>query len=337
MIQTPAHSIEHWIDRISKILINHKTNPEIARQVATALVKAEKDGQAGHGLSRVASYAAQSQSGKVDGMAMPVLAEVRSGSARVDAKHGFAYPALNTACEWLIETTPKTGIACAGIYNSHHAGQAGQHVERLANAGLVTLFFANSPSAIAPWGGTTALFGTNPVAFGAPREKADPLVIDMSLAKVARGKIMAAAKEGREIPKGWALDSEGNETTDAKAALKGLSLPMGDAKGYPLVLMVEILATALVGACFGYEASSFFEGEGNPPSVGQLIIAIDPNSMSGGNFAQRIEELLGAIEVQDGARLPGQKRLVSRKQAYKDGLSPSQAVQDELDRLERAL
>ncbi|MGB0844336.1 MAG: Ldh family oxidoreductase [Alphaproteobacteria bacterium] len=327
-------TIENWIDRVATILASNKTDPEVATQVATALVLAERDGQAGHGLSRVASYAAQAKSGKVMGFVKPSLERVKTGAARIDAKHGFAYPALNMACDWLIETSKATGIACAGVYNSHHAGQAGQQVERLAEAGLVSLMFANSPSAIAPWGGKRALFGTNPVAFGAPRTNGDPLVIDMSLAKVARGKIMAAAKEDRSIPLGWALDADGKETTDAKAALKGLSLPMGDAKGYPLVLMVEILAAALVGACFGFEASSFFEGEGNPPSVGQLIIAIDPNSMSGGDFAQRVEELLMAIEEQEGARLPGASRLTSRKLVAENGLSPTQAIRDELDRLE---
>ena len=135
-------------------------------------------------------------------------------------------------------------------------------MEALARSGLIGLFFSNGPSAIAPWGGSKGVFSTNPIAFAAPRGARDPLVIDMSLSKVARGKINLAAQKGEAIPEGLALDSDGQPTTDAKAALAGTMLPMGDAKGAQLVLMVEILAAALSASHFGYEAGSFFSGEG---------------------------------------------------------------------------
>ena len=200
----------------------------------------------------------------------------------------------------------ETGIVAVAVRNSHHAGALGWIVERLAVAGMVALAFTNSPAAIAPWGGTTALFGTNPIAFAAPRAGQAPLVIDASLSKVARGRIMVAAQRGEPIPEGWALDPEGRPTTDAKAALAGAMLPLGEAKGAALVLMVEVLAAVLTGGRFGFEASSFFTAEGPPPRIGQLLLLLDPTSTGGPEVADRLDTLLAAILGQPGTRLPGE-------------------------------
>ncbi|MCF8066222.1 MAG: Ldh family oxidoreductase, partial [Desulfarculaceae bacterium] len=312
------------------------TDPGNAALVAEVLVAAEADGQKGHGLSRLPSYCGQAASGKVDGFARPEAAEMASAAIRVDARHGFAYPAMALAVDKLAELAPRAGVAAAAVYNSHHCGLAGYHVEALASRGLVGLLVANTPKAIAPWGGNQAVFGTNPIAFAAPREKHSPLVIDLSLSKVARGKIMVANQEKQPIPEGWALDSQGKPTTDPQAALAGTMLPMGEAKGAALVLMVEILAAALTGANFGFEASSFFEAQGESPSVGQLLIAMPPGPLSGGLFAQRLETLLDAVLGQAETRLPGDRRLNLREQAQQNGISISQELYEQLTRLSAA-
>ena len=164
------------------------------------------------------------------------------------------------------------------------------------------------------------MFGTNPIAFAAPRARKDPLVIDLSLSKVARGRILVASQQGRPIPEGWALDADGRPTTDPDAALTGTMLPIGDAKGTALALMVEVLASALTASRFGYEASSFFSAKGSPPGVGQLLIAIAPNPLSGGRFGERLEALLEEMLKQDGTRLPGDRRLRSRQSAVQNGI-----------------
>lgn len=314
-------------------LTNHRTDPDNASLVADALVAAEADGQRGHGLSRLPSYCGQSASGKVDGFARPEAEAVSVAALRVDARHGFAYPAMAMAVESLAGLTPRTGIAAAAVHNSHHCGLAGYHVEALARQGLVGLLMANTPKAIAPWGGSQGVFGTNPIAFAVPREGKPPLVIDLSLSKVARGKIMFADQEKQPIPEGWALDTQGKPTTDPQAALAGTMLPMGDAKGAALVLMVEILAAALTGANFGFEASSFFSAEGEPPSVGQLLIAMAPGPLSGGRFAERLETLLAAILGQEGTRLPGDRRLKLREQAKQNGIKITEQQYEQLTRL----
>ncbi len=335
MTASGSYGIEFLKDLAGRVLIAQDTSPENAASVAAALIAAEVDGQKGHGLSRLASYSAQAASGKVQGHAVPSAEAAGAAAIRVDAKAGFAFPAMDLAIERLAELTPQTGIAMAGVYHSHHFGQAGYHVERLAEKGLVGLIMGNSPKAIAPWGGKEGIFGTNPIAFAAPRRADAPLLIDLSLSKVARGKVMVAAKKGEPIPEGWALDSDGQPTTDAQAALEGTMIPIGDAKGAALVLMVEILAAALTGANFGFEASSFFTAEGSPPGVGQTLIAIDPERLSAGAFAQRLEGLLQAILTQQGTRLPGLRRLEARAAAETNGVAVDPAFIEELEGLAR--
>ncbi|MEQ8966000.1 MAG: Ldh family oxidoreductase [Azospirillaceae bacterium] len=315
------------------VLAAHGTSEVNARATAAALVAAEADGLASHGLSRLPAYADQARAGKVDGHATPVVDRPKPGAVRVDAATGFAFPALDAGLPVLESATRALGVAGMAIANSHHFGVAGHPVERLARAGLVGLAFANSPAAIAPWGGARPLFGTNPVAMACPRGAgADPLVVDMSLSKVARGKVMVAARKGEAIPDDWALDAGGRPTTDPAAALKGSMLPMGDAKGAALVLAVEILATAFTGAAFGFEASSFFDAEGPPPRVGQLVLAIAPDAFGTEGVVDRVETLLAAMGEEPDVRVPGARRFAARRHAEAEGIAIPDDLADELAR-----
>ena len=323
-------SLAELHDLAVRVLVANDTGEANAEEVAKALVAAEADGLTGHGAARLPSYAAQAKSGKVQGHAVPDINEVGSAALWIDANEGFAYPAITVAIDGLAALAPGTGIAAAGIANSHHFGAAGYHVERMAERGLVGLAFGNSPQAIAPWGGGKGVFGTNPIAFAAPRREAPPLVIDMGLSKVARGNVMVAARAGEPIPEGWALDADGKPTTDAAAAMEGTMVAMGDAKGTALVMMVEILAVALTASNFGYEASSFFTAEGPAPRTGQFLMAIDPYGFSAGAFADRLEDLIAAVREQDGTRLPGERRLALRAEAEVNGVEIPQDLHEEL-------
>lgn len=307
-------------------LIGFNTSRANAEIVASALVAAEADGLKGHGLSRLQGYGAQAKTGKADGHAVPQLSKPSPGAIVVDGKSGFAYPALKIGLDALIDVTKSQGIAMLGIHHSNHCGVTGHHVERLAEEGLVALMFANAPASIAPWGGSRAIYGTNPIAFASPQTDRPPLVVDLSVSRVARGNIMAAAQRGEAIPEGWALDPDGNPTTDAKAGLAGTMLPMGDAKGTALALMVEMLSATLIGANHSANAASFFDGAGAPPGTGQLVLAINPG-VFGGSYASRLTELVLSIEEQDGTRLPGDRRLANRKKAASDGVVITAALQ----------
>ena len=311
---------------ITEALMANRTAEGNARSVARALVLAEIDGKKGHGLSRVPSYAGQAQSGKVDGHASPGAESPRPGVLAIDAGHGFAYPAFDLMQSGLPEMAQRNGIAMAAIRRSHHYGVAGHHVEKLADQGLVALLFGNTPAAMAPWGGKTPLFGTNPIAFAAPVAGREPMVIDLATSRVARGNILTASQKGNPIPEGWALDADGAPTTDPAAALKGSMVPMAGAKGAALALMIEVLAAALTGAAFGRDATSFFDAGGNPPNTGQLMIAIDP-SATADDMAGRLAMLAGLIE-DDGARLPGSSRMARRQAAATDGLDVDAAALD---------
>ena len=306
-----------------------RTEEANARTVARALVGAEAEGQKGHGLSRIPTYAAQAKVSKVDGFAKPTLAWRRPAAAVVDAKHGFAYPAIDLALEALPNAVRQNGTAAAAITRSHHCGVVGHPVERLAGEGLVALMFANTPGAIAPWGGSKAVFGTNPIAFGCPLPGKPPIVVDLSLSKGARGNILVAKQKGEKIPEGWALDAQGKPTTDPAAALAGTMLPLGDAKGTALALMVELLAAGLTGANFAADASGFLDAKGPPPGTGQLLIAFDPVAFGG--TLEHFAALAASIESQPGARLPGARRLAAREKAKRDGVTVTDALLAEIE------
>jgi (2R)-3-sulfolactate dehydrogenase (NADP+) len=319
---------------IVEALVACSTTPDNAVPVATALVEAELVGQAGHGLRRVPAYAAQARAGKVDGHARATLERARPGAVLIDAAHGFAYPALDLAHEALLEITPANGIAMAGIFRSHHAGVAGLPMEKLARAGLVGMMFANAPASMAPWGGDRPLFGTDPIAFACPTQDGEPIVVDVSLSKVARGKIMAARQKGEPIPEGWALDLDGNPTTDAEAALAGTMIPLGGAKGTALALMVELLCAGLTGANYGYEQTSFFDDVGDPPGPGQLLIAIDPTTF-GKHSLTRFGQMAEMIAAQHGARVPGHRRHELRRKLSLDGFAVDDVLIEEIRSLVR--
>ncbi|KQO44809.1 Ldh family oxidoreductase [Methylobacterium sp. Leaf85] len=313
-------------------LVRCGTAPANAESVARALVAAEADGLRTHGLMRLLAYGEQVRAGKVVGDAVVTSAQPKPGLLAIDAAHGFAYPALDTAIALLPEIAREQGIAAAAIRRSHHCGAAGRPVEALAERGLVAILFANAPASMAPWGGTRPVFGTNPIAFACPLPGAEPVIVDLSLSKVARGNIITAKQRGEAIPEGWALDAEGNPTTDPVAALAGTMVPLGDAKGTALALMVELLAAGLTGARFASEATSFLDAEGEPPATGQLILAIDATAFAG-NALERFAVMARSVAEQDGARLPGTRRFAARARAAEEGITLSETLLAEIERL----
>ena len=294
---------------INSVLQKAGASPAQSEATALALVAAEASGLPSHGLSRVPMYVAHLKAGRVIGNAVPFIANQRASAVLIDAANGFAFPACRLAIAEAIERARATGIAIAAITNSHHSGMSSYHLDAVAAAGMVGIACSNSPAAMPAAGGKRPIFGTNPIAAIFPRSGAQPISIDLSLSEVARGKLMVAAKKGESIPLGWALDAEGQPTTDPKKGMEGSMLPMGGVKGAMLALIVELLVTTLTGAHFGAEADTFFEDEGNQPRLGQAFIVIDPGALGGtAVYAQRIEALIAAMLVDEGVRLPGQRR-----------------------------
>lgn len=309
-------------------------NDAMAQATARALVLAEAQGLASHGLSRIPQYATHLRNGRADGRAVPVVAREKGGAVLIDAREGLAFPACALAVDEAIRRARSYGVSFAGVTNSHHFGVAADHLRPVAAAGMVGLAFGNSPAAMPAAGGARALFGTNPIAATFPRRDAPALVIDLSLSEVARGKVMVAAREGKPIPLGWALDRAGKPTTDAKAALEGSMLAMGGTKGAMLALMVELLVTALTGAALGFEASSFFVEEGNRPRLGQAFLVIDPDALGGREtYDARLETLVAAMLEDAAVRLPGARREALAAAAARDGIDVPAPLLADLTRL----
>jgi (2R)-3-sulfolactate dehydrogenase (NADP+) len=325
----PKLSLQQIEEAVARTLRHAGANDEAARSTARALTLAEAQGLGSHGLSRVTQYATHLRNGRVDGQAKPVVVRAQGGAALIDAREGLAFPACDLAIREAVARAREFGISFVGVTNSHHCGVLVDHLRPVAAAGLVGLGFSNSPAAMPAAGGRHPIFGTNPIAAIFPR-RGDPLMIDLSLSEVARGKLMVAAKEGRSIPLGWALDGDGEPTTDPKAGLEGSMLAIGAAsssKGAMLALVVEMLVTTLIGANFGFEASSFFVDEGNRPRIGQAFMSIDPGALTGRpTYFDRIEVLIAEMLKDAGVRLPGARREALRRAAVTDGLVVGDAL-----------
>jgi len=294
----------------------------MAEAAAHHLVQAEAQGLSTHGLSRVPFYCGMLRNGRADGAAHPALVAERGGACLIDNRDGLPYASVQWALEELMQRTRRNGIGYAGLRNSAHVGVLGIHLQPLAEAGLVGFAFTNSPAAIPAWGGKKALFGTNPIAGIFPRSGKDPIVVDLALTTVVRGKVMMAMRKGEKIPEGWALDRHGKPTTDPKEAIEhGSFFPIGGAKGAMLALMFELVCAALTGAAIGPEADSFFSEQGNRPRIGQSFIAIDPGALAGREkYSERVETVVQTMLADPEVRLPGARRFAAEKRARSEGI-----------------
>jgi len=307
----------------------------MARAAAAHLVAAEEHGLPTHGMSRVPFYCSMLKNGRADGSARPVAKADSGAVILIDNADGLPYESCAWAIAEVISRARRNGIGFAGVTNSAHVGVLGIHLREVAQAGLVGIAFTNSPAAIPPWGGSKALFGTNPVAFAFPRSSGDPIVVDLALTTVVRGKIMLAMQKGEKIPEGWALDRHGKPTTDPKEAIeRGSLFPIGGAKGAMLALAFELLCASLTGSAIGAEADSFFSEQGNKPRIGQAFLAIDPGALAGRDrYFERVETVVTTMLADEGVRLPGSKRFASAQRAAGQGIEVADDLLAKIERL----
>ena len=330
----PKHSLEQLAQLATRALTQAGASQPMAEATVRALLYADARGLPSHGLSRVLQYTTHLRNGRANGAAVAKVVGGKAAACLIDAGEGLAFPACELAISEAISRAKAAGACFVGVTNSHHFGAAAYHVEAVAAAGMVGLGFGNSPSAMPAWGGKRGIFGTNPIAAAFPRKREAPLIIDLSLSEVARGKLMVAAKKGEAIPLGWALDKDGKPTTDPKAGLEGTMMPAGGVKGAMLALIVELLCCALTGAAFGFEADSFFVDEGNRPRIGQAFLVIDPGALAGQEvFFERVETLIAAMLAEQGVRLPGSRRTAIAGDALREGIDIPAALLADLERL----
>ncbi|MEM6656493.1 MAG: Ldh family oxidoreductase [Pseudomonadota bacterium] len=332
MTQTKTLTLDEIQDIALRALLAAGTTEANARPLAIATAATEADGVASHGLAYIPIYCEHVVCGKVNGAAQPVLSHPRPAYLNVDAATGFAHPAIELGFEHLVPLAKEQGIAALAVHNSYNCGVLGYHTARLARSGVVGIGFTNAPASIAPSGGYRPVVGTNPFAIAVPGEGGEPaLAIDQSASTIAKSEVMKHAREGKAIPEGWALDAQGNPTTDPDVALQGSMAPSGGYKGVGVAFLVETMAAALAGGQLGIHASPFSGTAGGPPRTGQFFIAIDPSAGSGEVFARRMASLVRAVTDQDGAHLPGDGRRAARQRAERGGVAVSLATLEKID------
>lgn len=308
MSQTTV-SLNDIEDAAKRALIKHGALDWIATSVASAVRKAEATGNLICGLYYLESYCMQLKSGRVDGTVEPVVSQPKSAIVKVDAGFGFAQAAFARALPDAIAVTKEAGTCSLAVSHSHTCTSLGYFTEQIANAGLVGIGFTNASAVVSPPGGTKAVIGTNPIAMSVPAKSGGlAFQFDQSTSAVALGKITMASAAGESIPLGWAVDENGDPTTDPKAALKGSLVSTGGYKGYGFGLMVEILAAAVTGSVNSLDVKGLKLPDGKPHDLGQFYFLLDPTAISGDAFWERLSRLSDAIDEQEHARLPGANR-----------------------------
>ena len=330
MNDTVRMTLDEVHDLATETFLANGGSREQTRAVSDTVTAAERDECKSHGLFRVPGYIASIRSGKVNAVAEPVVERLAPSVVKVDGRNGFAPLALEMGREPLVAIAREQGIAALSITNTHHFAALWPETEALAERGLVGFAFVAAMAYVAPAGGTKPLYGTNPMSFAWPRgADRPPLVFDQASSASARGEVMIHKRDGKPIPEGWGIDPDGNPTTDPDAVLAGAQLPFGGYKGASIALMIELLAGALVGDLFSFEASAIDPGDGGPPRGGELVIAIDPAKCgSGGNPVGHAEALFARILEQEGARLPSDRRYAARRRTPTEGITIPRSLHD---------
>ncbi|MFN8455349.1 MAG: Ldh family oxidoreductase [Anaerolineae bacterium] len=284
----------------------------------------------GQGLEKLFIYSTQCRNGGIKlGVSLEIINETPA-IALVDAHKGLGYAMAAQAMQLAIQKAKVMGSGCVVVRHSNHFGQAGYHAEAAAKAGMIGLAMTNASAEMAPWGGKTAVLGTNPWGIAIPRGQNFPILLDMALTMSGQGMIMWAYREGQSIPDNWALTREGKRSTNPADFLSadgqkptGTQLPMGEFKGYGLSLFTDVLTGVLSGSLFGL---SCFTDVTNH-DVGHFLLALNPEMfMSPAEFQARLEQLVAEIKaaepIEPGGEilLPGELEYRREQQRLKDGI-----------------
>ncbi|WP_171052684.1 Ldh family oxidoreductase [Ruegeria sediminis] len=295
------------IERASRAaLIAHGAGDWQATEVARAVARAEEVGNVICGLYYLESYCRQLVSGRVNGTVEPEVTASRPGAVTVDARFGFAQPAFTRGLPRAVGAARANGIASLAVAHSHTCTSLGFFTEQIAAEGLIGIGFTNASAIVSGPGGKTPVLGTNPIAFTLPGPNGPAMHADFSTAAVALGKITMAQAAGEEIPLGWAVDADGQPTTDPNEALKGSLVSAAGYKGWSLGLLVEFLAAGLTGSVNSLDVRGLKAETGPPHDLGQFYILIDPG-LHGGTLADSIARVAGAIGDDPSVRIPGSR------------------------------
>ena len=282
---------------------------EDANIFADALIDAEMQGTSTHGLSRLNIYLQRIQKGLIAPDAKLTIDRQMGSILSVDAGNGLGQVQARKVLDLLLPLAEKNGVAAATIRNSQHFGALSYYCNLAAERGFILLAMTGCEPAMAPEGGFQAFFGTNPIAASFPTGKGFNVKIDLSTSTIARGNIIAAQKKKAPIPLGWALDRNGEPTTEAQEALLGTVLTMAGHKGYALALMVEIFSSVLSGAAIGPQIGSMYKDLDRKQDVGHFFCLLNIAAfMDFQEFIARIDSTIDSIKA--GKKRPGVEEIL---------------------------
>lgn len=314
-----------------------------AQIITDSLIQANLEGIDSHGISRLPVYVRRLMEGRIS--VRPCLRIIQHGSVlNVDGDNGLGQVVSFRSLEAAIPVAKKLGMAGVFIRRSNHNGTGSFYCQQVMQENMVLIAMTNTPPGIVPTGGREPRLGTNPVAFGFPVNDGPPLIVDLATSMVARGKVILAAREKKPIPKGWAVDENGMDTTDPSAALKGAMLPVGGAKGYALACAIEMFCGVLSGAAFGKNVVSIYEEEAGFAGVGHHFILYHvPHFMSLKEYGKRMDAFLQMLKDtppspnSDGVYYPGERRYQRYLQRKKRGIPLSDEVVKDLNDIAESL
>ena len=308
-MSTISLTLEDIYNLSKKTLLFNGCDNQNANILSDTIMRAERDGSLSHGLFRLPAYVASLKSKKVKGNAKPTVENIAPSVIRVQGDSGFAPIVLSVGLPAIIELTKNNGVGVLAIRNSHHMAALWPETEAIAEAGLVGFACTAYKPMVAPAGGKQSLFGTNPISFAWPRPGKTPVVYDMATASMAMGEVQVAAREGHSVPLGTGLDKNGNATTNPSEIVDGgVLLPFGGYKGSAISMMVELLAGALLGEWFSFEAKELDNNDGGPPKGGEFILAMSPDKIAGKDWEKHADKLFEKMLALKGVRLPGERR-----------------------------
>jgi LDH2 family malate/lactate/ureidoglycolate dehydrogenase len=266
-----------------------------AKMVADNLVEADLRGVNTHGIIRLPEYVKRTAQGGVSVGAQPKIISEKGPVIRMDAQNCLGQIAGTSAMQAAIQKAKSIGIGIATIKNSHHLGAMAYYSMLALKENMIGISMTNTAAMMPPWGGIKPTLGNNPFSFAFPPVDA-PIVLDMACTEAARGKIKLALQEGKMIPEGWALDEQGNPTTDPAEAMKGVILPAAGHKGFGLAVVVDLFCGVLTGSSFSTLVKPITEFI-NPRKLGHFFVALDITLfMPLDEYFERLEEFMSKVK-----------------------------------------